>query len=64
MVQEQLAQLAQRERESAASTGIDEMTPALIIEKGRAHEEHEKAKKLVSDDFLATYDISLSRISL
>ncbi|XP_073325140.1 coiled-coil-helix-coiled-coil-helix domain containing 6b [Pagrus major] len=46
LVQEQLAQLAQRERESAATTGLDELTPALIIEKGKAHEEHEKAKTL------------------
>ncbi|KAM9361508.1 coiled-coil-helix-coiled-coil-helix domain containing 6b isoform 2-T2 [Symphorus nematophorus] len=46
LVQEQLARLAQRERESAAATGLDELTPALIIEKGKAHEEHEKAKLL------------------
>ncbi|XP_041814151.1 MICOS complex subunit mic25a-like [Chelmon rostratus] len=46
LVQEQLAQLAQRERESAATTGLDELTPALIIEKGKAREEKEKAKIL------------------
>lgn len=51
LVQEQLAQLAQRERESAATTGLDELTPALIIEKGKAREEKEKAKILVSDAF-------------
>ncbi|XP_044036851.1 MICOS complex subunit mic25a-like isoform X4 [Siniperca chuatsi] len=45
-VQEQLARLAQRERETAATTGLDELTPALIIEKGRAREEQEKAKIL------------------
>ncbi|KAL7408326.1 hypothetical protein ABVT39_021701 [Epinephelus coioides] len=45
-VQEQLARLAQREREFGATTGLDELTPALIIEKGKAHEEHEKAKLL------------------
>ncbi|XP_049893113.1 MICOS complex subunit mic25a-like isoform X1 [Epinephelus moara] len=45
-VQEQLARLAQRERELGATTGLDELTPALIIEKGKAHEEHEKAKLL------------------
>ncbi|XP_044036834.1 MICOS complex subunit mic25a-like isoform X2 [Siniperca chuatsi] len=48
-VQEQLARLAQRERETAATTGLDELTPALIIEKGRAREEQEKAKILPAD---------------
>ncbi|XP_076610379.1 coiled-coil-helix-coiled-coil-helix domain containing 6b isoform X3 [Chaetodon auriga] len=43
LVQEQLAQLAQRERESAATMGLDELTPALIMEKGKAHEEQKKA---------------------
>lgn len=51
LVQEQLAQLAQRERESATTTGLDELNPALIIEKAKAHEEQEKAKILVSDAF-------------
>lgn len=46
LVQEQLAQLAKRERESAGTTGLDDLTPALIIEKGKVHEEHEKAKIL------------------
>lgn len=46
LVQEQLAQLAQRERESAATTGLDELAPALMLEKGKAYEEHEKAKML------------------
>ncbi|KAE8298133.1 MICOS complex subunit mic25-a Coiled-coil-helix-coiled-coil-helix domain-containing protein 6A [Larimichthys crocea] len=46
LVQEQLAQLAQRERESATTTGLDELNPALIIEKAKAHEEQEKAKIL------------------
>ncbi|TKS70875.1 MICOS complex subunit mic25 [Collichthys lucidus] len=46
LVQEQLAQLAQRERESATATGLDELNPALIIEKAKAHEEQEKAKIL------------------
>lgn len=50
-MQEQLARLAQRERESAATTGLDELTPALI-EKEKAYEEQEKAKMLVSDAFL------------
>lgn len=51
-MQEQLARLAQRERDSAATTGLDELTPALIIEKEKAYEEQEKAKMLVSDAFL------------
>lgn len=46
MVQEQLARLAQKERETGATTGLDQLTPALIIEKGKAHEEREKAKIL------------------
>uniref|UniRef100_A0A4W6C2Y2 Coiled-coil-helix-coiled-coil-helix domain containing 6b n=1 Tax=Lates calcarifer TaxID=8187 RepID=A0A4W6C2Y2_LATCA len=43
LVQEQLARLAQRERDM---TGLDDLTPALIIEKGKAREEHERAKML------------------
>ncbi|XP_059185537.1 MICOS complex subunit mic25a-like isoform X2 [Centropristis striata] len=46
LVQEQLAKLAQREREAVATTGLDELAPALIIEKGKAHENKEKAKML------------------
>ncbi|XP_023279501.1 MICOS complex subunit mic25a-like isoform X2 [Seriola lalandi dorsalis] len=46
LVQEQLARLAQRERETAATTGVDELMPALIIEKGKAREEQERAKML------------------
>ncbi|KAL3058990.1 hypothetical protein OYC64_011010 [Pagothenia borchgrevinki] len=51
-VQEQLASLAQRERErerereTAAPTELDPLTPALLIEKGKTHEEQEKAKTL------------------
>lgn len=52
-MQQQLARLAQRERETAATTGLDDLTPALIMEKGKAREEHEKAKILVSDAFWA-----------
>ena len=48
LVQEQLARLAQRERETVATTGLDELMPALIHEKGKAREEQEKAKILVS----------------
>ncbi|GAA6234521.1 MICOS complex subunit mic25a-like isoform X2 [Lates japonicus] len=43
LVQEQLARLAQRERDM---TGLDDLTPAFIIEKGKAREEHERAKML------------------
>ncbi|XP_051271502.1 MICOS complex subunit mic25a isoform X2 [Dicentrarchus labrax] len=46
LVQEQLARLAQRERESSVTTGLDELTPALIKEKGKTYEEQEKAKIL------------------
>lgn len=46
LVQEQLARLAQRERETAVTTGLDDLTPALLIEKGKAHEEQEKVKML------------------
>lgn len=46
LVEEQLAQLAQRERESVTTTGLNELTPALIMEKGRVHEEQGKAKLL------------------
>lgn len=49
LVQEQLAKLAQRERESAAATGLDELTPAVITERGKAYQEQEKTKILVSD---------------
>ncbi|KAK2862372.1 hypothetical protein Q5P01_001905 [Channa striata] len=44
LVQEQLARLAQRE--TAATTSLDELTPALITEKGKAREEQEKSKIL------------------
>ncbi|XP_023121966.1 MICOS complex subunit mic25a-like isoform X2 [Amphiprion ocellaris] len=46
LVQEELARLAQRERDAAAATGLDELNPALILERGKAHEEQEKAKIL------------------
>ncbi|XP_047202254.1 coiled-coil-helix-coiled-coil-helix domain containing 6b isoform X2 [Girardinichthys multiradiatus] len=46
LVQEQLAKLAQRERETAAVTDMDRTTPAVIMEKWRTHEEQEKAKLL------------------
>ncbi|KAM7006413.1 coiled-coil-helix-coiled-coil-helix domain containing 6b [Tautogolabrus adspersus] len=46
LVEEQLAQLAQRERETVRTAGLDELTPALILEKGKVHEEQGKAKIL------------------
>ncbi|XP_031727687.1 coiled-coil-helix-coiled-coil-helix domain containing 6b isoform X2 [Anarrhichthys ocellatus] len=46
LVQEQLARLAQKERETAAPKGPDELNPALLMEKGKAHEEQERAKTL------------------
>ncbi|XP_070700157.1 MICOS complex subunit mic25a-like [Pempheris klunzingeri] len=46
LVQEQLARLAEKERETAAATGLGELLPALIIERGKTHEEQEKAKML------------------
>ncbi|XP_037346347.1 MICOS complex subunit mic25a-like isoform X2 [Pungitius pungitius] len=46
LVQEQLARLAQKERETAGTPGLGELTPALLMEKGKAHEEQEKAKIL------------------
>lgn len=45
-MEEQLAQLAQREREAVRTTGKDELTSALILEKGKVHEEQEKASFL------------------
>lgn len=44
-----MAKLAQRERESAAAKGLDELTPALITEKQKAYREQENAKMLVRD---------------
>uniref|UniRef100_UPI003AABACA6 coiled-coil-helix-coiled-coil-helix domain containing 6b n=1 Tax=Centroberyx gerrardi TaxID=166262 RepID=UPI003AABACA6 len=50
LVQEQLARLAQKEREAAVATrGLDELTPALLIERGKTHEELEKAKILPAE---------------
>ncbi|XP_040059442.2 coiled-coil-helix-coiled-coil-helix domain containing 6b isoform X3 [Gasterosteus aculeatus] len=49
LVQEQLARLAQKEREMAGTQGLGELTPALLMEKGKAHEEQEKAKILPAD---------------
>ncbi|XP_061641376.1 MICOS complex subunit mic25a-like isoform X4 [Phyllopteryx taeniolatus] len=46
LVQEQLARLAQRDRETAIAVGLDDLSPSLIIEKEKAWEEQEKAKIL------------------
>ncbi|XP_008295450.1 coiled-coil-helix-coiled-coil-helix domain containing 6b [Stegastes partitus] len=46
LVQEELSRLAQRERDAASATGLDELAPALIAERGKAHEEQERAKIL------------------
>lgn len=50
-MQEQLAKLAQREREPAATEGLDELSPAFITEKEKANREQENAKFLVRDVF-------------
>lgn len=54
LLQEQLAELAQRERESAATEGLDEPTPAFISETEKAYREQENAKMLVRDVFSFT----------
>ncbi|XP_051931764.1 MICOS complex subunit mic25a-like isoform X2 [Hippocampus zosterae] len=46
LVQEQLAALAQRDRDTARSVGLDGLSPSLIVEKEKAREEQEKAKLL------------------
>ncbi|XP_061545024.1 MICOS complex subunit mic25a-like isoform X2 [Phycodurus eques] len=46
LVQEQLARLAQRDRETAIAVGLDDLSPSLIIENEKAWEEQEKAKIL------------------
>ncbi|XP_036007969.1 MICOS complex subunit mic25-a isoform X2 [Fundulus heteroclitus] len=49
LVQEQLAKLAQREREAAAVADMEKSSPAVVMEKWRTHEEQEKAKLLPAD---------------
>uniref|UniRef100_A0A3P9HG60 Coiled-coil-helix-coiled-coil-helix domain containing 6b n=1 Tax=Oryzias latipes TaxID=8090 RepID=A0A3P9HG60_ORYLA len=49
LVQEQLAKLAQREKEVSAATGLKDSSAAAIMERGRAHHEQEKAKVLPAD---------------
>ncbi|XP_078803872.1 MICOS complex subunit mic25-a isoform X6 [Oryzias latipes] len=44
LVQEQLAKLAQKEKEVSAATGLKDSSAAAIMERGRAHHEQEKAK--------------------
>lgn len=50
-----MAKLAQRERESAAAKGLDELSPAFITEEEKADREREKANMLVRDMFSLTY---------
>lgn len=45
---EQLAKLAQRERESVPKTDVDERTPTFFSERERANTENEKTEMLVS----------------
>uniref|UniRef100_H2MQ35 Coiled-coil-helix-coiled-coil-helix domain containing 6b n=1 Tax=Oryzias latipes TaxID=8090 RepID=H2MQ35_ORYLA len=49
LVQEQLAKLAQKEKEVSAATGLKDSSAAAIMERGRAHHEQEKAKVLPAD---------------
>ncbi|KAM9800691.1 coiled-coil-helix-coiled-coil-helix domain containing 6b isoform 2-T3 [Syngnathus typhle] len=49
LVQEQLAKLNQRDRETATAVGLDDLSPSLMVERGKAWEEHEKAKRLPAD---------------
>lgn len=59
-MQEQLERLAQKEREmGGASAGQRELSPALLMERGKAHEEQERAKMLVSAPGLWPCDLSL-----
>uniref|UniRef100_A0A3Q2YY70 Coiled-coil-helix-coiled-coil-helix domain containing 6b n=2 Tax=Hippocampus comes TaxID=109280 RepID=A0A3Q2YY70_HIPCM len=46
LVQKQLAALAQRDRDTASSVGLDGLSPSLIVEKEKAREEQEKSKLL------------------
>ncbi|KAM9408676.1 coiled-coil-helix-coiled-coil-helix domain containing 6b [Pholidichthys leucotaenia] len=46
LVEEQLAKLAQRGRGTAAVTGLDELTPDLIMERGKTHEEQKRSRIL------------------
>lgn len=54
-MQEQLAKLAQRERESAATKGLGELSPAFITEKEKADRERDNANMLVRDMFSFTH---------
>ncbi|RVE72396.1 hypothetical protein OJAV_G00040040 [Oryzias javanicus] len=49
LVQEQLAKLAQREKEISGAAGLKDSSAAAIMERGRAHHEQEKAKMLPAD---------------
>ncbi|XP_077430104.1 coiled-coil-helix-coiled-coil-helix domain containing 6b isoform X3 [Vanacampus margaritifer] len=54
LVQEQLARLAQRDRETAVTVGLDDLSPSLITEKGKAREEQEKANLLNLETYQQT----------
>uniref|UniRef100_A0A3B3HLD9 Coiled-coil-helix-coiled-coil-helix domain containing 6b n=1 Tax=Oryzias latipes TaxID=8090 RepID=A0A3B3HLD9_ORYLA len=55
LVQEQLAKLAQKEKEVSAATGLKDSSAAAIMERGRAHHEQEKAKVLVGFPFCSVF---------
>lgn len=48
LLHEQLAKLAQREKESAPTTDLDEGTPTFFSKRERANTENEKTEMLVS----------------
>ncbi|KAM6927946.1 coiled-coil-helix-coiled-coil-helix domain containing 6b [Xenentodon cancila] len=61
LVQEQLAKLAQKERETAAVTGLDERSPPVITQRGKAFQEQEQASILAKQ--LERKEKELSTIS-
>ncbi|XP_061689635.1 MICOS complex subunit mic25a-like isoform X4 [Syngnathoides biaculeatus] len=54
LVQEQVARLAQRDRETGIAVGLDDLSPSLIVAKEKAWEEQEKAKILNLDTYQQT----------
>ncbi|XP_057701754.1 MICOS complex subunit mic25a-like isoform X3 [Corythoichthys intestinalis] len=48
LVQEQLARISQSDQEAATTVGLEDLSPSRLMEKGKAWEEHEKAKLLLS----------------
>ncbi|XP_057701753.1 MICOS complex subunit mic25-b-like isoform X2 [Corythoichthys intestinalis] len=49
LVQEQLARISQSDQEAATTVGLEDLSPSRLMEKGKAWEEHEKAKLLPAD---------------